>query len=247
MKGTVILYLLTVFVVLCLAKEFRGERLRHIAVYTGTAVLAVLVLTMTNHSFLVKNGISESYREEMEFPPAHFLMMAMNPETTGAYNGKDVDYTKSFKGKNAKKDADLSELKNRLNQMGVGGTLEHIFLKKARYIYGTGTAGAPSYIVRAPVKPSKMVDFLGHNTGFFEAALTYKAVLEAFVLLMTALFFVKRREEDGFLLALKICLIGMFLFFCIWESHPRYTFLFLPIIGMMPAEYVFERGQNSPA
>ena len=43
--------------------------------------------------------------------------------------------------------------------MGAAGTLEHVFLKKAGYIYGTGTAGAPSYIVRKPLQENAMVRF----------------------------------------------------------------------------------------
>ena len=237
-KGTVIIHLLTAFFVLCFAKEFSGKRLRLLAVYTGTAILMVLILTWTNHRFLTENGISDEYREQIEFPPAHFLMMAMNPDNVGQYDNLDVDYTQSYAGKKAKTEADLRLLKDRIHQMGIRGTLEHVFIKKAKFTYGTGTAGAPNYIVRDPVRKSKIVDFLGRNRTFFEVTLLYKIMLEGFILIMSLLVFIRQKEEDGIILFLKICWIGMFLFFCIWETHPRYTFLFLPVTGLLAAEYV---------
>lgn len=241
MKGTVVIFALTGFFTICLAKEFTGKRIHHLAVYTATAVSAVLLLTWSNHSFLSVNGISDSDREKIEFPSAHFLMMAMNPDGSGQYDDEDVAYTESFTGKKAKREADLRELRNRLRQLGVAGTLEHVFVKKARFTYGTGTAGAPNYIVRAPVKKSKAVEFFGKNKVFFEITLLYKAMLEGFILISSAMFFVGRREEDGYVLFLKICWIGMFLFFCIWEVHPRYTFIFLPLVGSLASEYAFSR------
>ena len=59
---------------------------------------------------------------------------------------------------------------------------------------------------------------------------------------MSVLFLIRRKEEDGLVLFLKICWIGMFLFFCIWEVHPRYTFIFLPVLGVLAAEGVFRKG-----
>ena len=237
-KGTVIIYLLTAFFVICFSKEFSGKRLRLLAVYTVTAILMVIALTWTNHRFLAENGISDTYREQIEFPPAHFLMMAMNPDNVGQYDSLDVDYTQSYAGKQAKTEADLRLLKDRISQMGAAGTLEHVFVKKAKFTYGTGTAGAPNYIVRDPVKKSKTVDFLGRNRTFFEVTLLYKAMLEGFILIMSLLVWFRKKEEDGLALFLKICWIGMFLFFCIWETHPRYTFLFLPVTGLLAAGYV---------
>ena len=233
MKGTVVIFLIAPFCVFVLAKEFAARRLRCLAVYTCVAFLTVFVLTWSNHSFLRNNGIPDEYRKEKEFPPVHFLMMALNPDYSGQYNEEDVLYTESFPGAEAKKEADRKELKDRLSRMGAAGTLNHIFVKKAKYIYGTGTAGAPSYIVRAPLKKSALLEFLGSNTVFFEITLIYKAILEGFILVIAVLTMIRKKQADGYILFLKTCWIGMFCFFCIWESHPRYTFVFLPLIGAL--------------
>jgi len=241
-KGTVIIYLLTAFATILFAREFCGNRLRCLIVYTVAAALSIICITHVNHSFLNEIGVSSEMRAEKEFPASHFLMMSMNPKNVGQYDNVDVEYTKSFSGKSAKKEADTNELKRRLAEMGFGGFLNHIFIKKAKYIYGTGTAAAPNYITRKPLNNTKMVDFLGSNSGFFETTLIYKAVLEGFILIMSVLLLIKHKDDDGYILFMKICLIGMFLFFCMWEAHARYTFIFLPIISLLTAEYIIGIG-----
>jgi len=168
-------------------------------------------------------------------------MMAMNPETAGQYHYPDVEYTMSFPGKENKKKADREELAQRLRRMGAAGTLQHMFIKKAKYIYGTGTAGAPSYIVRKPLQENGAVRFFGGNKHFFAAALLYKLLLEGWIIAVSILHLVRKKEENALVLLAKISWIGMFLFFCIWESHPRYTFIFLPLIGILAVQYSGKR------
>lgn len=63
-------------------------------------------------------------------------------------------------------------------------------------------------------------------------------ILEGLILVVSVLRLAGKRDENGYILFMKISWIGMFLFFCIWESHPRYTFIFLPLVGMLAAEYI---------
>ena len=237
-KGTAVIFLLAAFFGICFAGEFAKKRIAFFLVYIAAAAAVYGGLSVTNDLFLKRYGVTAKLQEEKAFPAQHFLMMAMNPETAGQYHYPDVEYTMSFPGKANKKKADTEELKSRLGSMGAAGTLEHVFLKKAGYIYGTGTAGAPSYIVRKPLQENAMVRFFGGNRVFFEIALLYKVILEGLILVISVLRLAGKRDENGYILFMKISWIGMFLFFCIWESHPRYTFIFLPLVGMLAAEYI---------
>ncbi len=244
-KGTAVIYLLAAFFCICFAGEFTGRRIVSMAVYVAAAAAAFLIISFTNNAFLEKNGVTAEVREEKGFPAVHFLMMAMNPDNVGQYDPADVDYTSSFAGQDAKKAADLEELQKRMSEMGAAGVLNHIFVKKAKFIYGTGTAAAPNYIVRNPLRQNAAVEFFGRNRVFFEITLLYKTILEVLVLFISVLTLVRREEEDGYMLFMKICWIGMFLFFCIWEAHARYTFIFLPLLGSMAAEYIVKHKSAS--
>lgn len=38
-------------------------------------------------------------------------------------------------------------------------------------------------------------------------------------------------KEDGiYIFISQICIIGLFIFLCIWECNPRYVYTFLPFI-----------------
>lgn len=237
-KGTLVIFLIAALLTFLLAPEISGKRIRMVILYVAAAGLTVLGANHVTGSFLEKYGVTEGMKEKEAFSSAHFLMMAMNPNTAGQYNSGDVKFSQSFPDSPARKNADIQELKNRLSEMGLCGTLHHIFIVKAKYIYGTGTAGAPGYIMRKPMADNQAVRFFGKNSLFFEAALLCQTMLFGLILVISIFRLVQKWDGSGLSFFLRICITGMFLFFCIWESHPRYTFVFLPLLAMMGAESI---------
>lgn len=50
----------------------------------------------------------------------------------GIYNQEDVEFTASAGDCEAKKEATVAEIKKRIDSMGTGGTLYHVFITKNR-------------------------------------------------------------------------------------------------------------------
>ena len=237
-KGTLVIFLIAALLTFLLAPETSGKRIRMTILYVVTAGLTVLGANHVTGSFLKQYGVTEEMREKEAFSSAHFLMMAMNPATAGQFNSGDVQFSQSFPDSAARKSADIQELKNRLSEMGLSGTLHHIFIVKAKYIYGTGTAGAPNYIMRKPMADNWAIRFFGKNSLFFEATLLCQTMLFDLILVISIFRLAKKWDGSGLSFFLRICVTGIFLFFCIWERHPRYTFVFLPLLAMMGAESI---------
>ena len=72
------------------------------------------------------------------FGSQHFLMMGLNTESMGGYNGSDVKYSMSFDTKEKRDKADLSMAKERLKKMGLPG-FSKLMVQKTLTNYNDGT------------------------------------------------------------------------------------------------------------
>ena len=187
--------------------------------------------------------------EAEALPYVHWIMMALNK--TGGFNRKDYNYSKSIIGKEAKQEAAIKMIGERLNNYGFSGLIGHLGTK-INYTYNDGTYYSVSLLARKPLN----TDSLGYNLLAKDGKYINKTIYLAnsyniFILVMLVLSMVSgfRKEKLDLLSFLRILLFGLMLFLLIWESKPKYLVNFLPVFnilvldGMIFYEKIIKRGK----
>ncbi len=110
-----------------------------------TLVISFVVYTILIHA--MQYGVGFKKNEAYEKPWTHYAMMGLNTEKYGRYNARDDEYTNSFASKKAKEEANIQEIENRLDDMGLEGYVEfgskkiYGAYKDGTYAWGIWTEG----------------------------------------------------------------------------------------------------------
>lgn len=190
-------------------------------------------LTIYNQIIDQTNLFNELDYEAEALPYVHWVMMGLNK--TGGFNRKDFNYSKSIIGKDAKQEAAIQIIKERLNDYGFSGLLKHLGTK-INYTYGDGTYYSVSLLSRKP----KNTDSLGYNLLSKNGKYINKTIYLAnsyniFILtmLMLSMFSGLKKKQLDLISFLRILLFGLMIFLLIWESKPKYLVNFLPIFNIL--------------
>lgn len=198
-------------------------------------VLVSFITSLTIYNQIVDrtNLFNELDYEAEALPYVHWVMMGLNK--TGGFNRKDFNYSKSIVGKEAKQEAAIQIISERLNDYGLSGLIKHLGTK-INYTYGDGTYYSVSLLSRKP----KNTDSLGYNLLSKNGKYINKTIYLAnsyniFILtmFMLSMFSGLRKEKLDLLSFLRILLFGLMLFLLIWESKPKYLVNFLPVFNIL--------------
>lgn len=234
-KATLIIIFLAIVIDIFFMILKRKEHFLMLLVYIGVFFATTSVCSNVSLNFLYENGVTEEMQQEEEFPITHWLMMSVNPQYSGGFNQEDVDFTRSFEGKEAKTSANIAEYKERLKNMGVGGTIEHMLVKKVVRMWGTGDCNASDYVGRQPRSENICREIFSLSGRYNYIYRMYAQIYYVFILLSilrTAFLTVKAKGiNKGFVI--ELAFLGVFMFFLIWECNSRYLFVFFPILVLL--------------
>lgn len=185
----------------------------------------------------------EELYDQYEIPWTHFLMMGLNRETNGSFSSEDLQATAAISGKDAKSAYNLSEIKHRLSEMGIGGFIKHIW-RKFVFIVSDGTFfhGAEGGTMQEPAKEG-IKKFLGNfnnvHTEFYQRyssqflhAFWGLTLLGASIMAFTSI----RQRKPGFEFILLMTIFGMLLSLLLLESRSRYLYMYLPFFLMLASQ-----------
>ena len=176
------------------------------------------------------------------FPITHWLMMGLNEEHTGGYNGSDHDLTFNEKTYEKKKEANIEEIKSRLKELGPIGLIKLEGAKIAR------TWSSGNYGVYAKLNNTSdgvgIYEYLGGygNTNIFlkYSLQILKTYISFMILLGLVTRFRKKSDTYHYEDIIYIALFGAILFYILWESAQRYSLSFLPWM-IIPLGLIYER------
>ena len=170
-------------------------------------------------------------------PVTHWVMMGVEDidadnsrrNSYGGYNEADYKLTESFPtGKDAIK-FNLTETMNRINKMGVGGYANYLIKKSVN----TWTDGYYFSNIKLSINSnhqgSLLYELLIANSKFADIFRTISQGIQyAFIiaLLMNCILKIKSNKSFDYL---KLTLIGLVIFFLLWENRSRYIFNFIPV------------------
>lgn len=159
------------------------------------------------------------------FPTVHWLMMGADGE--GTFNKKDEAFTAYFTTAEDKRNADKIVLKERLQEMGAGGTIVHAIGKMCL----TFSDGTGNYEQELSIS-DRYGSFYRYVYGDCnEGVKTCLQILYMTVFLCAILTAVRLLKEKNisheFVIILN--LLGAFLFYMLWEAGSIYNMGFMPL------------------
>lgn len=231
----VVILLIALLALILINKEIKHKLKIYFALLIGL-VVGLLGFKVAYSFFDINLNPNEA------FPITHWLMMGLNEEHTGGYNGSDHDLTFNEKTYEEKKEANIEEIKTRLKELGPIGLIKLEGAKIAR------TWSSGNYGVYAKLNNTSdgvgIYEYLGGygNTNIFlkYSLQILKTYISFMILLGLVTRFRKKSDTYHYEDIIYIALFGAILFYILWESAQRYSLSFLPWM-IIPLGLIYER------
>lgn len=176
----------------------------------------------------IYNSFGYERDSTIELPMTHWVMMGLNKESLGKYNLTDVNYSKSFETKEAKKEGNIKIIKERLNEYSKED-FKKLYKEKLKITWTNGTRGYSTF-VKSPLYPNNVFDYLfGSRKIIFDTFSQFFHITNLLLICIGAMYFIKKRTFD-FYFFINISLFGVMLFHLIWESGERYILIITPMM-----------------
>lgn len=174
-------------------------------------------------------GISdEKMVDRYRFPVTHWIMMSLNSEYK-THVDEDVDFTMSFDTYDAKKQANIREIKARLKNISTPYEACKMAYHKVARTWDSGGFSYGKYLSRSdPTGGLREVlnsSLLGSYVDGYHSAML---IAMAF----GAVYAAGKRRHSALFFSI-VTLTGVILFFLIWENPPRYIVTFIPVIMLL--------------
>lgn len=210
-------------------------------------LLGVLVLTFVGTHILLEIpvnytlGFDEDESAKWEFPPTHWIMMALN--SYGGFSQEDVNFTWSFDTYEKKKEQNILKIKERIYGRGFIKTVKHIFYTKQLRTWTNSCLAGDDYISRNPLHENSLFQkVFSYNGEWHWVCLIYTWIYHITIMLgilLSAIMSIKMKISEQKLLSGKIAIFGLFLFLSIWECNSRYVFSMAPVMILVAADGIF--------
>ncbi len=208
-----------------LDSENFNKKIRNLVIYVMSVLIVVLSLNLAlNAIFTFDKSTYDTYK----FPPTHWVMMGLQGE--GAYSEEDVQYTIKAGDYNKKAQANINEIKTRLKEKGILGTIKHIVWSKLSRTWGNTFFCGESYVSRQPLRNGLCQRLFTPNGDLHWISLIYSGIYHLMVLFGLIVSGIK--SDKKFLFA-KLALIGIMVFLSLWECNSRYLFMFVPVFSLL--------------
>ena len=201
----------------------------------------ILVLLLFCISFggtkIIYGAVEDHYlafdETDTAFPLTHWIAMGLNELGDGSFNANDEQRTMSYPTAKEKKDATVSLLKERADELGALG-IAKLYMRKLSNTYADGAGGYHSELnISSDYGMLWQIVYGVHR----DPVLLWTQIFYLMSLLCSIFavvsFFQKRLPVEGFVLLLL--LTGSYLFQMIWESATIYSIGTMYLNGCMVA------------
>lgn len=228
--GTLIKFTVAIVAIAALIDVIlRGHVKKYWLAVIVVATLFFALLSGFNHyrsTFLLDKNLSE----QKQVPYTHWVMMGLSGN--GAYNGSDYGYTHSFSTLEARTQANLDRINQRLNDYGFSGYLDFLH-RKQQVNFGSGIYGVNEMIDDGPLRPNLLHEFALDSGKHYETVRHFAQGYHVFIFLMIAFGAIydatTKKQSSINVLVIRLSITGLFIFLALWESNSRYIYNFIPI------------------
>lgn len=174
--------------------------------------------------------LDKNLSEQKQVPYTHWVMMGLSGN--GAYNGSDYEYTYTFSTRDARAQANIERIGQRLKEYGVGGYLEFLH-RKQQLNFGSGIYGVNEMIDDNPLRPNSLHQVAIEGGKYYE---TFKHMAHGyhillFLLIIFSAVYDAAAKTRGSInkLVVRLSITGIFIFLALWEANSRYILNFMPM------------------
>ena len=220
-KGSIAIILISVMIFFVLKMGVKRG-----AILSLAAVILFIGVSKAAYYGGLAMGISdEKMVDRYRFPVTHWIMMSLNSEYK-THVDEDVDFTMSFDTYDAKKQANIREIKARLENISTPYEACKMAYHKVARTWDSGGFSYGKYLSRSDpsgglreVLNSRLLGI--YVNGYHSAMLIAMA--------FGAVYAAGKRRHSALFFSI-VTLTGVILFFLIWENPPRYIVTFIPVI-----------------
>ena len=224
LKLTIVILLIAFIITLVLFYNFK-EYIKLIPlVIVGIIIIFVPVKLYTNSAF-DKDGL-----KAQSVPPTHWIMMGLTNH--GNYNDTEYQNTFTAGNYNAKKKYNIKVIKARLSSLAKDNKLIVFYSGKISFLMGDGTLYVPGLLCDAKQNNvySKFVIGTGKHYGLFAYISQIKHYFMLLIIFLIPFLDIKDKSGNKSIkYFLLVSLIGVFMFFMMWEVSSRYLFHLIPL------------------
>ncbi len=201
-------------------------RLKQLAACITAAVVMISATTLGMQKFVNEYGGDNS----RNYPLTHWLMMGLHEH--GRFSRDDSSFTRRYKTKEEKKQANIAEIKKSLKRIGVLGMPVHAVTKHCI----TWSEGSANYYLRA-----KHIDkenqnalaqlIIGKNRSY---VMLYCQIYRAAMLFLASagMLMMLRKKRMSLLFPAVLTVLGGMIFYLFWEAKESYSIPFLFLLVM---------------
>ncbi|MBO4390461.1 MAG: hypothetical protein J5825_06350 [Lachnospiraceae bacterium] len=191
--------------------------------------LAMVLAMGVNYLGLKKAFTHYEVDNSRNLPVTHWIMMGLHGD--GSFSDQDQDFTWSFATVEEMKEANLSEIKASIEELGPLGLWNHSVVK-IRINWSDGTSGYNERL-RAGYKIGGLYHYIAGAKRDAVAVflMAYRSVT-LFLAIAGVLTLMKKKKPDGFFL-ITLTLFGGFVFYLLWEVKGIYCAPFLYCLGFL--------------
>lgn len=226
--------------------KFIHDKKKSIAFYLTCMI--IIVVTMIGSKAVSDAAISSlgyEINQDMSFGIEHWILLGSNDRTYGSYNQEDFDYSASFSNSKERNTQDLKEAISRYKSRGILGNIDFWRIKMWREFtdatFGWGGTGfyMEVYPERIPfvsvLLRSLYYDEFSEGVWLFPYYAHFKQIIWYIMLLLISCFafFLPMKSIGDSESVIALTLVGLVLYLLIFESHPRYLFIFVPYMIIM--------------
>lgn len=215
----------------------KRKYIKQLAVSVIIFIVLLMGYNIAEEKLIIKNS-------PWTYPYTHWLMMGLNtPESEGgtsigwgAYSADDNEYTGIQSTVEAKKEANIIKIKERLNNFGLSGYIKFLF-NKFKYVWNDGTYYVFNKIGWGTInKDSFLYDYVigekSQNT--IKPFLNCLHEFTMLMILVAIIVHIKMKEDDS-IRVMGISMVGIAIFLLIWEARSRYIYFMIPIFCILAA------------
>lgn len=233
LRATAVIYAIAVLILVSI-RLLTGEREKKRLLKKTVMIALAAILSFAFIHAALKDFVKID-TTDTAFPVTHWVMMSLTPP--GGHNAEDEAFTASFSTKEEKQTAVKERMKDKLQEMGIGGYVKLVRTKITR-TFGDGMNGYTTFLADG-YGTGKLYDSLfGNHKDLFVLWHQgyYLFMLLGILMSIVAVIKMTCRQDSFFkktyqqLFYLLVTLFGAILFYVFWEASEQYSVPFMPIM-----------------
>lgn len=241
LKGSLLVFAIAIVIHMLLRQaagktggfSFHKKQMACLGCFLAGFLTAFLVWTV---AVPVSQVINYDAQEQYEFPVVQSLMMGMGG--VGNWAGIDDVLAANTDTIAQRTQVCTHMLQNRIREKGLIGVLRHFVNKGARVTWGDGLYFTYEKLKRDPLYESWLHDYVlweGPHFQDLERWTTGFHIVMLFFVLLSIWNGIRSRKVDSMSLV-RLMILGIMLFFFLWETRTRYLTNITPLLAVMTVD-----------